>query len=364
MATITKVQRQSGVKYKVLIKARDGHVLKCKTFSTKGNARQWAKRIEGDRELMESLGMEGARMTLRECADEYLDESDTKTNPASVRWWCNQLGDRKLADITTKDIKRVLNDYAAGKAMRGNGVDKAGKPKITSTNRTRAPATVNRMKAALSALFKFAVAEGYIADNPARKVPNRKENNERIRYLGDEHHAPDERERLLAACKQSEWPKLHLLVVLAITTGARRGELLGLKWTDIDFQRRTATLHDTKNGDSRVLPLPTPAISELMKFRKTSGLIFPGLRKPQRPFDPHKVWNKALEEAGISDFRFHDLRHSAASYLVMAGATLHECAEVLGHRSIQTTKRYAHLSTEHKAKLTERVMTGILGAEA
>jgi len=152
--------------------------------------------------------------------------------------------------------------------------------------------------------------------------------------------------------------------VLAITTGARRGELLGLKWTDIDFQRRTATLHKTKNGDKRVLPLPTPAITELMKFRQTNGLVFPGLRKPHRPFDPHNVFKKALEEAGIHNFRFHDLRHSAASYLVMNGATLYETGEVLGHKSIETTKRYAHLSIEHKAQLTERVMTGILGAEA
>lgn len=134
MATITKIQRQSGVKYKVLIKARDGSVLKCQTFSTKGNARQWAKRIEGDREQMAALGMEGARMTLRECADEYLNESHTKTNPALIRWWCNQLGDWKLADITTKYVKRVLNDYAAGKAMRGDGLDKDGKPKTTATD--------------------------------------------------------------------------------------------------------------------------------------------------------------------------------------------------------------------------------------
>jgi integrase len=107
---------------------------------------------------MATLGMKGARKTFSELAEEHLLHPETKTNPALIRWWVNQQGDQKLADITTKDIKRVLNVYAIGKAMRG-GITKDGKPKTTTINRTRAPATVNRMKAALSAVYKFVVKQ-------------------------------------------------------------------------------------------------------------------------------------------------------------------------------------------------------------
>jgi integrase len=144
--------------------------------------------------------------------------------------------------------------------------------------------------------------------------------------------------------------------LLALTTGARQGELLALRWEDIDFNKRTATLQETKNSETRLLTLPTPSITELMKFRATKGLVFPG-KNDSNSYNFRKPWRKALAEAKVTNFRFHDLRHSAASYLVMSGATLHQTAEVLGHKSIETTRRcYAHLSTEHKKELTDRVL--------
>jgi len=122
-----------------------------------------------------------------------------------------------------------------------------------------------------------------------------------------------------------------------------------------------ARLADTKNGEPRTLPLPKPVIEELMRWREVgTGLVFPSDIKPGKPFEFRKHWDKLLIDAGIENFRFHDLRHSAASYLVMSGATLHETAEILGHKSIATTQRYAHLSTDHKAAIAERVLGGIL----
>ena len=117
----------------------------------------------------------------------------------------------------------------------------------------------------------------------------------------------------------------------------------------------------TDTGFIGVLTLPEPVMVELRKHREVgSGFVFPSERFEHRPTDPYPFWYKALEEAAITDCRFHDLRHSAASYLAMGGASLLEIAEVLGHKSLQTTKRYAHLSTDHKRTLTDRVLGGIL----
>jgi len=147
---------------------------------------------------------------------------------------------------------------------------------------------------------------------------------------------------------------------MAITTGMRKSEMMHLRWSDIDFDRSLARLADTKNGSPRHNPIPAPAMQELKKFRKTGNdYIFSSPYKPSVPFEFTKRWKAALTLAGIENFRFHDLRHTAASYLVMAGATLHETAEILGHKSTETTKRYAHLSTQHKSALAERVMGNI-----
>jgi integrase len=191
--------------------------------------------------------------------------------------------------------------------------------------------------------------------NPANLVPSLPENNERTRLLSDA-----ERTRLFRACRASKWEKLHLIVLLAITTGARKGELTKLRWNDIDFDRRTAYVSTTKNGQPKVLPLTDSVIKELQLFdSKDSSFIFASRIKEDVAYCFTKPWKRALEDADIKDFRFHDLRHSCASYLAQSGASLLEIADVLGHKQISVTKRYAHLCIEHKSSLINRVMSGI-----
>lgn len=349
MATIAKIQKSSGIRYKAIIK-HDGRILKTKTFTRKTDAKAWAKGVEADQERLEALDTAGAVMTLATLIDEYMIQYSGKDRSihGSMAFWRRYLGAKKLIDITTREIRELLNGYAEGRCNIPIDPDK----KATRKPGPRAPATVNRMKAAISSLLSYARREGHINRNPAQAVASRTENNQIVRWLSD-----DERERLLEACKASPWPRLYPLVVMALTTGARRGELLKLTWSDIDFDKGLATCRDTKNGDNRLLPLPQITRDTLKPFRGVgSALVFPSERKPRKPMEFRKLWNNALAQAGIENFRFHDLRHSAASYLVMGGATLHETAEVLGHRSIQTTKRYAHLSTDHKAALTERLL--------
>nr|WP_233716110.1 site-specific integrase [Aeromonas veronii] len=126
----------------------------------------------------------------------------------------------------------------------------------------------------------------------------------------------------MKATKSSKWERLHMLVHMALTTGARRGELIGLKWSDINFNTRTAHLAVTKNGSQRVLSLTADLLTELSKFREIgASFVFPhpsGLNRPFTEFDYH--WQAAKKAALLSDFHFHDLRHSCASLLAMNGA--------------------------------------------
>lgn len=141
---------------------------------------------------------------------------------------------------------------------------------------------------------------------------------------------------------------------------------MSLTWEDVDLHQGRATLHETKNGERRVVPLSGKAL-ELLKAhakvrRLNTSLLFPG-KNPQKPMDLRTPWESALKKAGIEDFRFHDLRHSAASYLAMNGASLAEIAEVLGHKTLQMVKRYAHLSEAHSAGVMERMNARIFGHE-
>jgi integrase len=211
---------------------------------------------------------------------------------------------------------------------------------------------------ALSSLFKYARQRHLYMSNPVREVAALEEDNERKRWLSEE-----EMQRLLAAARVSRWDRLHLLVVLALGTGARAGELVGkLTWQSLDWQARTAVIRQTKNGTDRTLVFPKPAMEELLRFRKADGLVFGREDAPAAPFTWRKHWNRAVRQAKLKDFRFHDLRHTAASAMVSAGVPLYNVGQVLGHsaKSPQSTARYAHLSMAAKQKATDQVLGKML----
>jgi len=218
-----------------------------------------------------------------------------------------------------------------------------------------APATVVRYLAVLSHLYTVASSEWeWLETNPVRRVRRPKLPRGRVRFLDK-----DELCALLSACQQSGHPCLYPVVVIAVSTGMRHGEILGLRWQDIDLVRHRITLEQTKNGDRRSVPLVGRArtvISGYAKFRQIETLlVFPSRHKPGVPVDLRKPWLKAVEKAQLEDFRFHDLRHTCASYLAMSGATLAEISEVLGHKTLAMVKRYAHLSDSHTSKVVERM---------
>lgn len=346
--------------------------LQAKTFSSHSEAVEWAEDFEskvkkilalkpkklkklspekvttlGGADLFNKLGVELNFVTFEALTNEYISDWSGKDKNQLNRaaYWLQEFGDTPIKAIKPKHVRKAILKLSKRNTLKTDGSGKrADKP--LSNN------TVIRYKVVLSAIFKFALKKDYLTENPVTGIDIQASPNIINRYLTE-----DELSRLIIASQRSSWDKLYLLVLMAITTGMRKSELLGLRWSDIDLKKNLAKLDDTKNGEPRHNPIPAPAMTELLNHRQIgNGLIFNSPTNPDKAFDFTKRWKAALKEAGIDNFRFHDLRHTAASYLVMGGATLYEAAQILGHKSTETTKRYAHLSTDHKARVAERVM--------
>jgi len=336
MATIVKISRKSGFVYKAIVRDKKGLLIKTKTMQYKTELLQWIKENEDN---LRKVGTRWRNLTLSQLIIEYLEEWHGKdhSHQSRIHWWSDRLGNRKIATITSEEIALLLNRY-----------------RIKVSNGTH-----NRMKSCLSALFRFAKNMGYKGANPVTDVPSYKEAKNRIRYLSN-----DERLSLLEACREvdaaSEWGKLTLIVTMALMTGARRGELHKLSWGDIDFTNRTAILKDTKNGTDRMVSFPLPVLELMLKHRGgNEELLFSG-DNPKKPFVFRKHWVKALSNAGVTNFRFHDLRHTCASYLANAGATGPDIQAVLGHKNYETTKKYVHLSSERVQSVTDNVFENLV----
>ncbi len=352
MANIEKRTSSDGkVSYRVKVRLK-GFPTQTATFERKTDAQKWVQQTEtAIREGRHFKTTESKRHTLGDAIERYIKDviptkpKNTVNQVGQLKWWKDNLGDYSLADVTPALIAQYRDKLAKTSSQRSD---------------TRSPATVNRYLAVLSHLFTMAIKEwGWVEENPLRKVTKPKESRGRIRFLSDE-----ERTRLLAECTNSNSEYLYITVVLALSTGGRRMEILGLQWRDIDFQRGIITLHETKNGDRRVLPLAGHALELMRQHAKVRhvncALVFPG-KNFNSPIDLRTPFETALKRAGITDFRWHDLRHSCASYLAMNGASLAEIAEILGHKTLQMVKRYAHLSEAHTSKVVARMNEKIFG---
>lgn len=301
--------------------------------------------------------------TLAEIASKYLDAYQGRDSSRyhRINAWTRLLGDKAFAEITPDDIDDAMRTLATEPARVYSGRDVDDNPIFKAKGGQRSGATLNRYQVALAALFTWAKRQRLVPrgfDSPTRHVEKNQETRGRVRYLTD-----DERGRLLAACIESPWPRLYVFVLMALTTGARRGELLGLRWCDVDLVRAEAILHDTKNGDRRVLVLLPQVIADLERFTPkdavtSQALVFRSRLRPSQPYSTAKVFNEAVAAAAIKNFRFHDCRHCTASYMAQSGASLLEIADTLGHRQLRMVQRYAHLNTDSRRKLMTRIFDG------
>jgi integrase len=215
------------------------------------------------------------------------------------------------------------------------------------------PGTYNRYRALLSGIFRRAIKNGRANTNPVRETARRKENNVRVRYLG-----PDEEEKLMAAVR-ARWPHREAEILVALHSGMRRSDQYrtaqvadgGLKWEHINLRAGVIRLPRSKSDKPREIPMNSVLRETLRSIpaRIDSPYVFDGT-------DPAKWFRKVLKDAGIKNFHWHDLRHTFASRLAMAGVPIRHIADLMGHTEIQTTMRYAHLQPGHLADAVERLV--------
>ncbi len=348
MAAIEKrIASDGSTSYRVKIRLR-GHPVQSATFPSLSKAKQWATQTEAAiREGRYFQTAEAKRHTLAEAIERFERENLPGMKSAQHRrgydaFWKERLGAYTLADLTPAAINDALRELAEKRQL--------------------GPQSVAHYRQALASVLSQAVKTwGWMEQTPMHRVPKPALPRGRVRYLSD-----GERERLLAACKESTNEDLYLAVLLALTTGGRQAETMGATWKQIDLQRATLQLEETKNGSRRALHLTAPVLALLQERAKVrridSDLLFPSRANPRKPVDLRQPWEQALKRAGIEDFHWHDLRHTFASYAAMNGATLPELAALLGHKTLAMVQRYAHLSPAHTAKIAERVAAQMVQA--
>lgn len=213
----------------------------------------------------------------------------------------------------------------------------------------RSPASVNRELECLSRIFNMAIDNGYAETNPCQKVKKLRMDNRRNRYL-----SPDEESRLLAGLN-GRWTYLYPIIVLALNTGMRRGEILGLKWSCVDFQRSIMHVVNTKTEQDREVPINAAVRQALLGLHGLSECeyVFVNPGTGEKRVDIKKGFAAICRESGISNFRFHDLRHTAATRMADAGIDAFTIAEILGHTTMQMTRRYTHALNENKRRAVE-----------
>jgi len=217
-------------------------------------------------------------------------------------------------------------------------------------------ASVNRELCLLKHMFKKALEWKKIKENPLEDVRNFKGANKRIRYL-----MPDEIQALLSNCDGLMRGLLRPFVIVALHTGARKGELQHLRWSEVNFDLGNISLLETKNGDRRDIPMNETVRETLEGLDRSRDLVFPNRNgKVIDNTQIHLSFHEALKRSRIEDFKIHDLRHTFASNLVMAGVQLNDVRELLGHRKMEMTMRYAHLSPKHKTKVVS-ILDKVIG---
>jgi len=365
---IGKYQTGSGSRYRVRITNRRliqyAHRFNKAGFNTRRAATEYARAIErkierlerSDVELSSTLG--NLIMRYQQEALPFLNPVDQRRRKQQLSWWANYFGkDTALVDITPRKISEGL----AALSQKRKEHAPRGKPQKAHESKLISPATVNRYRAALSALFSFGVKDVHWIDrNPVHDTRCATEPRGRIRWL-----EPNELDRL-GQYVDEETGHLPLLFWLALTTGARRGELLAAQWANVKFEHgyATVTLPTTKNKEPRVLPIALPKVVNLLRAQKvrighTSELVFPPERAGERHYRWRISFNNALEKADIQNFRFHDLRHCFASYLAMQGHDTIQIADLLGQKSLSMAQRYSHLNPKARMRNARSAIAGM-----
>lgn len=311
---------------------RKGHPTVTKTFVSKKDAEKFARQVEADMDRSVFIDLtEAQQTTLYEALERYLREISAFKKGAreeAIRiksWQQHPLAKRSLASLNPKDFSKYRDDRLKKDGRQSN--------------------TVRLELALISHLFTIARKEwGIPVDNPIRSIRKPAPGKARQRRLeGDEYP------RLLAAAQCSKKPQLQPMIVLAVESAMRLGELLSLTWEHVDLAKRTAFLPDTKNGTSRCVALSTVAVETLQAMPRhiRDTRVFYTFKQSSDAIK--SAWHSALSQAGIDDLHYHDLRHEAVSRLIEKGLNPLEVASISGHKTMAMLQRYTHFRAEELA---------------
>ena len=303
--------------------------------------------------------------TIEELCDLYLAEGVATKKPSTIRNDRSRiechikplLGHRKIREVTRADVERFQRDVAGGRTAGDRKTGYRGRSIVTGgTGAARLSMIL------LSAIFSFAMQRGLRPDSPCAGVRRYKPGKSE-RYL-----SPAEQvslgEALDAAERAGTNPNAISVIRVLALTGARAGEILGLRWPEVDFERICLRLSDSKTG-AKVIPLGAAAMQVIaaQARRDRVDYVFPGAHGgPLGSIG--KIWRRIRAAAGLGNVRLHDLRHSFASNIVNAGGSLPVIGALLGHRSTQTTARYAHLADDPLRAVADRAAGSIAAALA
>lgn len=252
------------------------------------------------------------KMTFEDMVSKYLEEHGHSRDPVTIKALSYFFGNMTLFEIST----RIVAEYRHQRLQKVK------------------PATLYQELALLRRMFNVAIREWeWLKNNPVSRLSFSVGNkNARDRWL-----TPDEEGNLLSHATSPHW--LRTLLVVALHTGMRRGEILDLKWQNVDFSRKMILIVKSKNGEKRGLPMSNTLYRVLkdIKVRNISGRVFPIAVRSLRV-----AFEKTLVKAKIENFHFHDLRHTFATRLVQKGIDLYRVKELLGHKTLAMTMRYAH----------------------
>jgi integrase len=330
MATIRPRTTKDGVtRYQAIVR-RTGFPERVETFSTEAKAKKWVRIIEGQMEEGRHFrSAEAKRKSLGDAIDRYIEDEvpkkrDGEMHQTTLKWWKSELGHLKLADVTDA-LAVEYRDRLRSRRSRGKPLSNA---------------RINRYVAAARHLFTVARKRWHwVTHNPFSSVDTLPEGRGRIRCLSD-----DERKALLAETVKDS--TIHVFVMLALSTACRAGELQKLEWSDVDLKSGRLLFRETKNAQPRatwISGVVLELLKEHGKLRKVKGgAVFEATGK-RGVFEYHQPFRTAVEAAAIQDLRFHDLRHTAATYLAQQGATEQQLRAIGGWKS-GIVSRYVHLA--------------------
>lgn len=359
MPTYKPIFGKKGKRIQATVRIK-GYEPEYKTFDTKTEAKVWATDIENKMKQgtykkndVENLA---GQQTIKTVGDliKYFEENEAPNRysyyekyKVMYEWWTDKIGNIDCSDLTPailSDCKRKLIKEDAIKPLKGR--------------KTRGDSTINKYLMALSAILTFGKKEYHLWKmNPMHDVDKRKLPDLRIRFA-----SKDEIEKIKKGTRASSY-RLYVFVLIAMTTGGRYNEVRHIKVENIDFKDYRIHYLNTKNNTNRGVPINKKLaikIKALMRISNIqSGYIFLNDKKTKLAYLKGE-FEKVIKDLGIEDFRFHDLRHTAASYLLMAGATIIELMEIFGWKSQAMVRRYAHLSKTHTSNLMNKVSSDIL----